>query len=573
MKHLARILRLRRTRALVVLSLASVAFFYVALDTARACWNYVVIECMDRPGTQWPWQAPPASGRAWKVCAVVNGTTYCSPSIPATVPRWHIHVGNYFDVLMCPDDDQSLWCYGYPVGNDPEFNTYPANYNTYVTYGRVNLSQAVSARVLWSMWSATEVMHDSVYWGASKTSQLTDAGMKIGGSTWEETNNGWERFTMDLDSLHDFVTGEPFSFLGEDTVYVFWRFRSDANNVRNIGTFIDNISISWDDGLQDLAATSLELVKPDSDLVIYDPQIGQSIGAHFLWNICDGAVETYDPYHVIMTVNNVTIMDTLMTESHANDMFEMYSPLWEITAPGDYTVRLVVDTLNQIPENNENNNVRTVTYHVVPLNPPPQFTWVAPGNDTLRGDSSVTLRWIVTDPDEQATVSVYQDNEASGCLGTQVPGGMNRPELDGPDSLVWTTRFLPDGRILYVFAHVWDSTNDTCIYAAYPVKVVHPNAVSDHPPGAIPEAFFVEQNYPNPFNPVTDIHYGIAVPGEVSLKVFNVLGREVAELVSERRDAGSYVATFDGTTLPTGLYMYVLAAPEGTLGRKMMLLK
>jgi hypothetical protein len=573
MKQLARILRSRRWRSLIVLSLASLAFGFVALDTARACWNYVVVECMDRPSLQWPWYAPPGQQiRAWRVCSVVNGTTYCTPNIPASVSRWHIHNGNFFDILMCPDDNQSLWCYGWPIGNDPEYDHYPANYNTYVTYGRVDLSSATAARVLWSMWSATEVLHDSVYWGASKTATLVDSGMKIGGSTWQDTDD-WQRFSMNLDSLHDFLTGAPFSFLGEDTVYVFWRFRSDGNGVRNTGTFIDNITISWDDGMQDLNTTQLELVRPDSDLVFGDPQIGQSIAAHFQYSVCDGSIEDYDPYHVVLTVNDVLMMDTVVSGTHAAETHEMYSPYWQVNDPGDFHVRVMVDSLNEIVENNENNNGLTIPYHVVPLNPPPQFTWVAPGADTLRGDSTVTLRWIVTDPDEQATVAIYYDNEPQGCMGTIVPGGNNRPEMDGPDSLVWTVRYLPDQRILHMFAHVWDSSNDTCIYAAYPVEVIHPSAVGERPAAGVPETYYVEQNYPNPFNPVTEIRYGVAIPGQVSVKVYSLLGREVATLVNERLDAGSYTVIFDGSRLPSGLYMYVLSAPEGKLGRKMMLLK
>ena len=559
-------------RGIVVLGLAGILFAGVALETALACWNTVLIECFDRPINQFPWQNPVGSGRVWRVCAVVGSTTYCSPGIPANVARWHPHAGDYFDVLMCPDDDKSLWCYGYPTGNDPEFDDYPANYNTYVTYGRLNLSQAVAARVVWSMWHETELIYDSVYWGASKTQVLSDTGMKIAGSRWQETNE-WQIFSMDLADLWNYTTGDSFSFLGEDTVYVFWRFRSNPNNIRGVGTFIDNITVSWDDGLQDLAATTLEILEPDSDYVQDDPNVGDSLIAHFAWNVCEGAVDTYDPFHIILAVNETTIFDTLIEEAHAGDIRHYYTVPWVVTEPGNFNVRLKVDSLNQIPENNENNNLQTATYFVPTPNPPATFVWITPSTDTLVADTTAVIRWSAIDPDEQATVSIYYDNESIGCVGVAVPGGSLRPELDGIDSVTWDVQSLPNNRTYYLFARVFDAVNDTCIYAPYPLVIDHTHAAGERPSGLVPEAYFLDQNYPNPFNPATEIRYGIKLPGEVTLAVYDVLGREVAVLVNERLEPGSYATVFDGTAFPSGIYMYVLTTPEGTIGRKMMLLK
>ena len=97
--------------------------------------------------------------------------------------------------------------------------------------------------------------------------------------------------------------------------------------------------------------------------------------------------------------------------------------------------------------------------------------------------------------------------------------------------------------------------------------------MGDPVPGAIPDAYYLAQNYPNPFNPATEIRYGLATPGLVTLKVFDLLGREVTSLVNDRHEAGNYTVSFNGASLPSGLYMYVLTSPEGTVGRKMMLMK
>lgn len=81
-------------------------------------------------------------------------------------------------------------------------------------------------------------------------------------------------------------------------------------------------------------------------------------------------------------------------------------------------------------------------------------------------------------------------------------------------------------------------------------------------PGIIKE-YALEQNYPNPFNPKTVISYQLPVASKVSLKVYDVLGREVATLVDGMKDAGAYSATFDGARLASGVYIMRLSAtPE-----------
>ena len=90
---------------------------------------------------------------------------------------------------------------------------------------------------------------------------------------------------------------------------------------------------------------------------------------------------------------------------------------------------------------------------------------------------------------------------------------------------------------------------------------------------ATPNDFDLSQNYPNPFNPTTTIKFRVASFGFVSLKVYDVLGREVATLVNERMNGGSYVVTFDASKLPSGVYFYRLIAGNNTAIMKMVLIK
>jgi hypothetical protein len=98
-----------------------------------------------------------------------------------------------------------------------------------------------------------------------------------------------------------------------------------------------------------------------------------------------------------------------------------------------------------------------------------------------------------------------------------------------------------------------------------------PTSVGDET--GVPTSFSLDQNYPNPFNPSTRISYTIAQSGPVTLKVYDVLGKEVASLVNEVKEAGSYTAEFNASNLANGAYFYKLQAGSFSQVKSMMLLK
>ena len=85
--------------------------------------------------------------------------------------------------------------------------------------------------------------------------------------------------------------------------------------------------------------------------------------------------------------------------------------------------------------------------------------------------------------------------------------------------------------------------------------------------------FTLEQNYPNPFNPSTLIQYAVSSRQFVSMKVYDVLGNEIATLVNEEKPTGIYEVEFDASNLPSGIYIYTLSTGEFTQSKKMLLLK
>jgi len=88
-----------------------------------------------------------------------------------------------------------------------------------------------------------------------------------------------------------------------------------------------------------------------------------------------------------------------------------------------------------------------------------------------------------------------------------------------------------------------------------------------------PRGFKLLQNYPNPFNPSTTIKFEVPEQSFVTIKVYNILGQEVATLVNGVKKAGSYEDTFNASNLSSGIYFYRLKTRENTLTKKMILLK
>jgi hypothetical protein len=91
--------------------------------------------------------------------------------------------------------------------------------------------------------------------------------------------------------------------------------------------------------------------------------------------------------------------------------------------------------------------------------------------------------------------------------------------------------------------------------------------------GEVPSSFALYQNYPNPFNPVTNIQYDIPKASNVSVKVYDMGGREAATLVNENKQPGTYNVSFDASGLSSGVYFYKITAGDYTKTMKMILVK
>lgn len=144
------------------------------------------------------------------------------------------------------------------------------------------------------------------------------------------------------------------------------------------------------------------------------------------------------------------------------------------------------------------------------------------------------------------------------------------------DSIAWTPNtntaelargidFSPDGLVAYIGTFE--------VSTAKIQKIINTATDVDLLIDYIPSNFGLKQNYPNPFNPTTTIEFTIPITSYVSLKIYNVQGQEIANLVEENLSPGEYRKKFDSKNLSSGLYFYVLNSNAINISKKMIILK
>jgi len=154
-------------------------------------------------------------------------------------------------------------------------------------------------------------------------------------------------------------------------------------------------------------------------------------------------------------------------------------------------------------------------------------------------------------------------------LGEVISDPENRIGITGITTFTDIAEPSTEGNYYYVVTAVTRNGVESDPSSALDAGVV----VSAEEEVSLAKAYRLEQNYPNPFNPTTNITFDLAKEGFTSLKVFDILGREVATLVNGRLTSGSYSYEFDASALSSGVYLYRLSSQSVTFTRKMTLIK
>lgn len=535
-----------KKRATASLSLLLFILLGVAVVSlpAQATWHHIMTEDFERPPNQWPWAT---AGHSWWV-------------YPGN-ERWGIQA-TYYHVGF---GTQSAWCYQTPDNeHDPEFDPYPPNFYTYMYWGPFDLSQAEAAMAAFYIFNRTYA-GDSLYWAASVN--VGGQGLLRSGSH-SGILSGFEERIMDFADLRD-TAGDSVSLLGEHYVYIYFLFRSNGDANVDMGGFVDDLVIAWDDGLVDLAVVRLTFLEPDSSAFAHLPVYGDTVIAELRWATYGRGL--LPPFHLVGTFDDAMQLDTLIDWAEGEEVYLSYYPA-QVMSSGDHTYSFILDSANEIVETYEDNNQLDSTFHVDEPNLPPEFTWIRPGLSADTTDESYLLQWDVEDTEDNALLYLYFDTDTFDFNGYIIPGGVGISEDNGPDTLRWNVASFPNGRVLWPYARVDDPVNSIQLYARAPIVIIHG---SETPPRKEPVAltFSLSQNFPNPFNEATTIRFSIASAGPVALRVSDLLGHETCVLLRERLSPGTYSTTLNAAGWASGLYLCTLTSPQGNLTRKILLLK
>jgi Secretion system C-terminal sorting domain len=188
--------------------------------------------------------------------------------------------------------------------------------------------------------------------------------------------------------------------------------------------------------------------------------------------------------------------------------------------------------------------------------------------------------WSITGRWENGRCETSSDHQGMRLKWFNVVGGVGGSDLFGPDPGFSIVPFYSGSAIVgysilimhygtgYTSDGTFYETRDECSATLRPfskttgVKGVEP-----------PKGFSLSQNYPNPFNPTTTISYQLPKSSIVTLNVYDVLGRQVSTLVSERQNAGSHTVNLNAGNLPSGVYLYRIQAGAFSSMKKMLLVK
>ena len=202
---------------------------------------------------------------------------------------------------------------------------------------------------------------------------------------------------------------------------------------------------------------------------------------------------------------------------------------------------------------------------LVSLNYAGEFRWKYIFNDEESDDF-----WQPLICDSEGTVYLgstfgynYYAISSDGTLKWKLPLEFNNQQVDN------TGAISKDGRLYLGVHNVSLVTNQTKTLIA----IKDTGTVSVEENKIIIKDYSLLQNYPNPFNPTTTISYQIKERGLVQLKVYNLLGKEIVTIVKQEQAQGNYSVKFDGSNLPSGVYVYSLRVNEFNGNKKMILLK
>ncbi|RPH92533.1 T9SS C-terminal target domain-containing protein [candidate division KSB1 bacterium] len=190
------------------------------------------------------------------------------------------------------------------------------------------------------------------------------------------------------------------------------------------------------------------------------------------------------------------------------------------------------------------------------------------GFSGIAGDGKVRLDWSTASETGYNTFIITRSEDRTGLFRTvwaqEGTVGASRHDYS------WTDNNVQNGRTYYYKLNIQDDNGQHVYNIDGQSVIVEATPMTG---AEMPSEYGMAQNYPNPFNSETRFSFSLANDGLTTLKVFDVLGREVAAIVNDNLKAGTHTYNWSAEGLPTGVYMYTLTSGEFTVTKKMLFLK
>lgn len=502
----------------------------IPLKNAEATWQTVLNENFIGDWASWPWAT---WGNQWNVQ-------------PLGGYRWGIaplYTHYPFEPFQC------IWCAGLngsQISNlDPFVDSYPPNQHTRVIWGPFSLADVAAAECnLWYLNDCQQIQ-DYLLWGASldpNANTIYESGRHSGPNPTYQ----WANAVIDFSDLID-PAGNPVSMIGQANVYLAILFHSNSSYQTTWGGFLDDITLSVDDGLFDLSTNGTRFFFPEDTVetnMLYEWQpylIGMD------WE-CDGTGET-PPFTIECFVDGDLWHSEITTATGGETYTTYFDSLWSGDI-GFHDIEWFVDYYDDVEETHEDNNQEMFPFEVVMIDSIPQIEILTPAEGDS-ADQGFWITWEAYDRESDARIYIHYDTDSVGFNGIQINYGIPIYESD-PDSFYWDTSGMPEGSV-YVYGKINDFVNAMVYdYSDFPLTIHHPSGVSI--PGIQPVEFSLQPNYPNPFNASTTITYTAPEKSRVELSVYDVEGRLVGNLLNGEISPGAHQTVWNANDAASGIY-------------------
>lgn len=599
-------------RVALLLIAAALVFGWLATP-AQAVWHTFLDEHFNKdqqnPNLKWPWITDLRNRIGW----------HWNPRPPHLPHRpsegdWTDYCWGIQDYIYCtrvrPQDDiqQSLWCaytnqWLIDQPRWPEDDDYMPRQNAWVWWGPVDLTDAVSAAVsFWIYMDLDNYARDSLSCTAISDPNLLTFGdnpntrnvneffenVPVGKTFSFSRENDWFWNVFYLDSLILAGDDDPenrLSVLGEGEVYIAFIWQSDNVEIAGTGAYIDDVVFSWDDGLFDIVPIEsyigYEINEDSTSWGDVWPDEGDEIQFRVDFKVI--GVEETPEFNVNLLVNDeILYSEQLSAMGNDNDIHTIIADtIWTVPY-GSHVIRWELDTPvedgGSVEEGIENNNVIELEFNVI-FNPSPEFDILTPEVelDTLHGriDENLLIEYTISDTlaDERFRIFFYWTTDTSditydpeliwdvvenyGWIGRDFEAPRGNGRYTWP--VVEYTAALDSGTVFWTVGVATDgfpNNNTVSISPGQYIYVPDPfNVVGDEKDAVQPVGFGLTSTFPNPFNDAVCIKYSMQTNGNVKLGIFDLTGRNIAQLVDGNISSGQHDVTWHPKDVSAGVYL------------------